>query len=447
MGYASSLLKRDTDVRVKALDAQAMDYTGRDLLSEIERFKPDLVVVEVPTVSFSLTMDLLREAKERVGCKIVVGGLHASGLPRETMENYPFLDYLLTGEYELALPDLLRAEGEGDDLRKVQGLLFRSGGKMHYTFPPSFNVDFDSLPYPDRDELPVECYHDMEVAGKPTVQMLTSRGCPHQCAFCCTTILWPKGAYWQRKAPNVVDEMEYVKETYGAKQVYFDDDIVSMKMLRDLAKEILSRGLDLPWIFMGSIYIDEDTLELVSKAGAIGLKFGVESINPVVLDSVNKKWIEQERVRKFVGLCKKYELWTLGTFIVGLPHDTRESILKTLQFAIDLDLNQAQFYIATPLPGGSFYKEAKEKGWLVAQDWIEFDGNYRSTLSYPWLPKEEIEELIKICKRRWEYSAFKKYARSPRRMFQYIRGRGLRYTLRKVKTLLTSKGHILTPGL
>jgi radical SAM superfamily enzyme YgiQ (UPF0313 family) len=447
LGYASSILKQSNIAEVKAIDAQGLDFNERDFISSVRKFKPDLIIADLPTISFPLMMEILEQIKEELKCLIAVSGIHVCGLPMETMNEYPFIDYVMTGEYELNVIDLVKAIQKGEEPDHVRGLLYKKNGEIKITSPSTFNVPFDSLPYPDRDDLPVTLYHDFEVAGKPTVQMLTSRGCPYQCSFCCTTVYWPGGRYWQRSPENVVNEMEFVKEKYGAKQVYFDDDIVSKQMLRGLSKEILSRGLDLPWTFMGSINLDEEILRLAHRAGAVGLKFGVESINPIVLHNINKRWIQKEKVEKFVRLCKKYDLWTHGTFIVGLPQDTKESILKTLEFAIDLDLDTAQFYIATPLPGSAFYQEAKEKGWLVIEDWTYYDGNNYSTLNYPWLSKEEIEELIKICKREWELSAFKKYMKNPRRVLRYINGRGFGYTLRKVKTLLTSRGHILTAGL
>lgn len=448
LGYASSLLKYKTDFKVKGLDAQARDYNEVDFVKYIRRYKPDLIVADLPTISFPLMMELLKNIKDEIDCKIILSGLHVSGLPIQTMEENPFIDYVLTREYELALPKFIKiVEEEKKDFTEIPNLYFWKGNEIKKTKADTFYVDFDLLPYPDREDLPVEMYHDFEVAGKPTIQMLTSRGCPCQCTFCCTTVYWPNGAYWQRSASNVVDEMEYAKDKYGAKQIYFDDDVVSIKMLNELSKEILDRKLDLPWTFMGNINIPEDTLKLISRAGAIGVKFGVESINTRVLANINKRWVNKEKVERFVELCRRYDLWRHGTFIIGLPQDNRESILKMLQFAIDLDLDTAQFYIATPIPRTKFFELAKKSGWLVGENWLYFDGNNYSNLDYPWLSKEEIEELTKICKREWELSAFKKYIKHPKRIWRYLQGRGLHYTLQKVQTLLTNKGHILTAGL
>ncbi|MCJ7635624.1 B12-binding domain-containing radical SAM protein, partial [Candidatus Bathyarchaeota archaeon] len=358
------------------------------------------------------------------------------------------VDYVLAGEYELALPELLKSDERGSGFDKIQGLYYRHNGEIRQTFPPTFNVPFDSLPYPDRDDLPVKNYHNFEVAGKPTVQMLTSRGCPFQCSFCNSTVYWPGGAYWPRSIPKVVDEMEFVKKKYKAKQIWFDDDIsyTNPERIRSLAEEIMSRKLDLPWAFMGAINLDEESLRIVSKAGAVGVAFGVESVNPDTLKRIHKSWVTPEKTRNFVKTAKKYGLWVHGDFMVGLPFDTRESILAALEFAVDLDLDSAQYYAAQPLPGTPFFWQAKENGWLLPDYMDHYDGNYDTPVNYPWLSKDQILELLVICKRRVEKEQLKHFARSPRRMWRYVRGRGLSYAIRKAKTIISSKDHVYVAG-
>jgi len=442
MGYASSLLKQYTDSKVRACDACALNLNEKDFLAEINRFSPDILVAEPPTISLPLMMELLKEAKGTTGCKLVVVGLHVTGLPNDTMKTYPFIDYAIVGEYESALKELVETEEKGDNSeKKISGIVFRHNGEVSVNSRSNPKIPFDAMPYPDRDDLPVELYHDFEIVGKPTVQMLTSRGCPYQCTFCNTTVFYPGGLYRARAIKNVVDEMEYVVEKYRARQIYFDDDLpfINRSRLQQLVEEILSRNLDIPWGSMGDINIDEESIRLISRAGCVGLKFGVESINSRALKAVNKKFITAEKTRNFVKACKKYRLWTHGTFIIGLPYDTRESILATLKFALELDMDSAQFYIAVPLPGTPFYDFVENNGWLVTKDWTMYDGNNYSVISYPWLSKDEIEELIRFVKGTWEKETIKKFMKSPYRMWRYVRARGLGYTLRKASALLITR--------
>jgi len=357
------------------------------------------------------------------------------------MKEHKVIDFALIGEYELIIKDLLDALEGKKKLKNIPNILYRDNGKVRMTRrskDPFLGIKFDSLPFPDREDLPVEDYHDMEINGSPNAQMLTSRGCPFQCKFCCTTIMWPGGAYWQRSPENVVDEMVYVRKKYKVKSVYFDDDVVFPNMILGISKELKERGLDIPWTFMGSIHISEDVIKKAVDAGCIGLKFGIESINPEALGGINKTWVKREKVKKFVEMCKKYNLFTHGTFIVGLPNDSRKGILETLKFAMELDLDSFQVYAAVPLPGSPFYKEAKKNGWIVNHEWIYFNGDHPN-ISYPWLSKEEIENLFNLWLRMRHLLILKRRLKNPHIMIKNILNTEPKFLMLKVMNFLFSK--------
>lgn len=451
LGYASALLKRETQHQIKAIDAQAEDFNEKDFIREVKKIKPDILVAELPTISFSLCMEILKDLKKQLKFKLILTGLHPSGIPEEVLKKYRFVDLIIKGDYALSLLAYIKACEDKKSINKITSLYYRNGNEITSTPFVSNQIDFDWMPYPDRDDLPIENYHDFEIAGKPTVHMVTSRGCPFTCSYCNARVFWTQGFYWKRSVKNIVDEMEFVKKTYGAKQIYFDDDIMThdRKRMVEFANEILKRKLKLPWTFMGDINIDEDLIKLLVKAGARGLKFGVESINPEVLKDIKKAWISKEKVTKFVKMCKKYNLWVHGDFIVGLPQDRKETIDEMIQFAIDLDLDTAQIYSAQPLPGTPFYYQVKKNGWLVAKSWEEYDGNFVSPVSYPWFTKEEIEEKMRKFKKDWEHAASLQYVKHPGKLIRYVQGRGIGYTIRKIKTVATkwfTKDHIFIAG-
>lgn len=441
MGYASAILKRDTNHEVKALDAQAKIFNDKDLMREIKKYEPDLLIFDLPTVSFSFMKYLMEEIKNDLNCKIAVGGLHVSGLPIESLKENPYIDFVLIGEYELIIKDFVDCINGVKNIKDVPNIFFRKENKIYktkFSKDPFMGISFDSLPYPDREDMPITEYHDMEINGTPGVQMLTSRGCPHQCKFCCSTVYWPCGAYWQRNPINVVNEMEFVKEKYKPKSVYFDDDIVLPNMLRGIASEIKKRKLDLPWTFMGSINIPEKIIEEASKAGCIGLKYGIESINTNVLDAINKKWIKKERVKEFTKLCKKYNLFTHGTFIIGLPQDNKENLLKTLDFVKELDLDSFQIYTMVPLPGSPFYFEAKKNGWIKKDkenEWMYYDGN-SPIMDYPWFPNEEIKEVFDKWIQFRSKLMLKRKLKKPHKLIKNILHTQPQYVMMKVKNIL-----------
>jgi radical SAM superfamily enzyme YgiQ (UPF0313 family) len=422
IGYASSLLKRDTEVKVKALDACALDFDEKDFVDYVKRYRPDLLVVEIPSISFPLMEEVLKNIKEEVECKIAVAGLHVTAFPHQTLERCNFIDYIFIGEYEKTLKELISLMVKGRDKPDdIKGLGFKDGGVLKVNLQRNLS-DLDELPWPDRSDLPVALYHDFEIAGEPTIQMIATRGCPYRCKFCYITILYDKPSYRQRTINDVVDEMAYLKEKLKAKQIYFDDDTlaVNKRYLRELALEILHRRLDIPWAFMGDTTIDYETLKILSKAGCVGIKFGIETFTPEVSKRFSKPFIDMNRVRKFVHYCKELGIWTHATYQIGLPGDTAEGILATLRFALQLNTDSIQVSIATPLPGTMFYKEAKEKKWLITEDYTLYDGARYSVVSYPWLSREDIERLHKLFIDLWRNHVLKRYLREPRRILRKL---------------------------
>jgi len=441
LAYSSALLKRDVDVEVKALDACALDFDEKEFGHYVASFSPDVLVLEVPTVSFPLVMDVVKDVKEDVACKLVVAGPHATVLFEEVMKKYGFIDYCLLGEYEVTLKELTETLRNGKDdyqnLKKIEGLSFRHNGNIVVNRKRNLLKDLDYLPFPDRNELSISDYHDFEIAGKPCAQMLTSRGCPSGCTFCLDRhVMYASPAHRERSSEKVVDEMMLVKEKHGAKQVYFDDETmcISRKHVKSLCDEMIRRRADMPWSCMGDITLDFDTLKLMSDAGCVGVKFGVESVNTKTLNEVKKSFLNLDKVRQFVDWCKKLNLWSHATYTIGLPGDNRDDILNTLKFAVKLDTDSAQFSIATPFPGTPFFEMARENGWLTTFDWTMYDGANFAVLNYPWLKKEEIEALYRgALKKFYKWALLKSFVK-PRKVIKLLRAGSFGYAARKAIT-------------
>jgi radical SAM superfamily enzyme YgiQ (UPF0313 family) len=408
LAYTTALLKQTTDAKVKGLDACALDFDDVEFTDWVMKYKPDLLIVEVPTVSFPLTMKALKHIKSRLpDIKIAVAGGHITALTEDVMKEYTFIDYALLGEYELTAKKLVEAlmKGENtDDLKNINGLAFRKDDQIIFNNKRMLLLNLDELPYPDREDFNIDLYHDFEIAGTPTIQMLSSRGCPYSCIFCLERhVIYASPIYRIRDPIRVVDEMEYVKYKYKAKQVYFDDmnTTLNKKHVAAIAHEIIKRKLDISWACMADINIDRETLKLMAKSGCVGIKFGVESINVNSLKAVNKLFVSQHRVEKFNMLAKELGFFTHATYTIGLPEDTRESILATIKFSMKLDTDSAQFSILTPLPGTPLFNIAKERGWLVTYDWTMYDGANYAVISYPHLSNKEIEALYHLAVNLW----------------------------------------------
>lgn len=444
LGYSSAILKENQDCNVEGFDACALDLDSQEFVRKVESQHPDVLFMDVPTISFPLVMDMLKVLKDSVNCKIVLSGGHVTALADNVMNNYPQVDYCVLGEYEFTLKKLVdQFINKENDLKKIEGLAFRRSGKtiVNQPVPQTFNLD--TLPYPDRDDFPVDHYHDFEIAGRPCVQMLTTRGCPYDCSFCMTIrVLYCDSHNYRKREPDkIVDEMEQVRDKYGAKQIYFDDDTfaVDRKRLNRICKEIISRKLDVPWTAMGDITLDDETLNNVSRAGCVGIKFGVETVNPDVLKGIGKTFINQEKIKNFVKSCKNFGIWSHATYIVGLPEERRDDIEKTIESAKELDTDSVQFAIATPFPGTPFYEKAKAQGWLVTNDWTRYDGANYSVVSYPWLSNTEIEELHKKALKKWYKNTIRKELLHWNRTRLLIKAGSVRYATRKVLSHLNGR--------
>ena len=394
--YSAALMEKE-GIDVNLIDAVALDMDNEEFVKKIEKEDPELLIAETAGLTIKNDLKTLKKIKERVNCKIALTGSHVTVLTRETLKN-DFIDFVLVGEYELTALELSKKFDSPKSYKKILGLAFKTNGKVVINKRRPL-LDIDKLPLPARHFLPMDRYNEGGCAKVPNQQLLSSRGCPFQCIYC----LWPQTLYEHRvrfrNPESVVDEMEMLMEKYKPKELYFDDDSfsISNQHVLGICKEIKKRNLDIPWSCMCHAKIPENVLKEMVDAGLVGVKFGVESASNEVLKK-NKKNLRVEDVVDFVKRVKKHGLRTYGTFMLGMYGDTKETMKKTLELAIKLDLDGFQTAIATPFPGTEFYEICKKNGWLVTNDFSRYDGNKESVVSYPWLSKEEIDKAFMSSK-------------------------------------------------
>ncbi|HPQ39042.1 MAG TPA: radical SAM protein [bacterium] len=384
MAYATSALDRaGHDVRM--LDAVALELSDEETLVEIIQWQPDVVILETSTPSIHSDLSFARQLAGRCDARIVYCGPHATALPGDVLEQAPG-SVVLRGEYDETVVDFVGTLQSGGTLDAVMGIAWRDDeNRVHVNPDRDLIRDLDSRPYPERETLPMEKYTDPACKKFPNVSLLTSRGCPHRCVFCLeSTVFFHSPSFRPRDPGRVVDEMEYVIERFGAREIYFDDSsfTASRSHARAVAEAILSRGISVPWSAMADARVDDDTLRLLHRAGCIGLKFGVETADPEQMTAIRKN-LDLDHVVRFVKTCRKLGIATHGTFMFGLPGETRESLTRTLEYAGMLKCTTSQFSVATPFPGTPFYEQAVQEGWLTTSDWSRWDGAGSPVLEYP----------------------------------------------------------------
>jgi len=331
----------------------------------------------------------------RPGTRIGFVGAHAAVLPTETLKASPAIDWVGRREFDFTC----REVAEGRPLESIAGLSFRRDGRIIHNPERGLIQDMDELPWV------ADVYKQNLDIGKyfigyllhPYLSLYTGRGCPAQCTFC----LWPQTIgghrYRVRSPENVAAEMAYLKRLFPeVKEFFFDDDTFTANLprAREIARRIAPLGLT--WSCNSRANLEYDTIKSFKDSGLRLFLVGYESGNADILQRI-KKGVTLDEMRRFTKACHRAGVVIHGTFILGLPVESRESIERTIQFARELDVFSLQVSLAAPYPGTELYETARQNGWFVKRDkteLVEGGGFQQSTLEYPGLSKEEIFEAV-----------------------------------------------------
>jgi len=422
---------------VAAIDCSVSGLDVEEFVRAVRTQAPDLLVMEISTPTFDLDMATAAALKKELALPIAIVGTHASIYHREILDSYSGVDFVVRGEYEYVVLDLAAALREGRDLETVQGLTFRQNGEVVVNPDRPRVEDLDSMPFPARDHFEWRKYHEPTYFALPWITMITSRGCPYRCTFCS----WPQTMYGHRyrvrSAENVVDEMEYCVERYRPGEIFFDDDTFTIGKTRvmEICREIRDRNLRVVWSCMGRTdTVDDEMLADMFNAGCRKIKFGVETGSKRIMAAI-QKGLDLDKVATAFQMARSVGMEVHGTFMIGLPGETRDTVRETVEFACSIPMDSVQFSIATPFPGTDFYEQCSRKGWLVTEEWENYDGNFGSVVSYPQLSKVEIEELH--CFANQEYETRRKRDPILVRFANEMRRTGLPGALRRATESVT----------
>jgi anaerobic magnesium-protoporphyrin IX monomethyl ester cyclase len=370
----------------------------------VARMGPKLVLIECSTPSIYHDLESARAAKESVEDTFVtLMGSHPTFFHEQILAENPFVDAVCRGEAEMTAKDLALSLAAGDDLSKVQGLTYRSGGEIRVNPPRPLIEDLDSLPFPARHIVRHEGYRAAIYSGDCPTAMVSSRGCPYHCVYC----LWPETLYGHkfraRSAVNVVDEMEHVARDYGVDEIYFDDDCLTLnkKRVLDMCKLLLERGVDVKWIVQARVdTVDREVLAAMKEAGCHYILFGVESGSPQMLE-IMKKRITLDQARQAFKDCRDLGIKTQAFFLFGVPGETEETIEETIEFANEICADSTQFAIAIPHPGTELYETCMKNDWLIFDNWEDFAAE-NSLIETEELTRQDVERArIKAYRRHY----------------------------------------------
>ena len=374
-------------------------------LEDVLKIAGDFELIFIHTSTPSLQNDLrCAEALKQKNPKAEIGfvGPHVTISPAQPLEQSRAIDFVCRGEFDFTCLEL--ADGKPYD--QVNGLSYRmADGSVGHTPNRELLTDADLLP----SVLPV--YHrDLTVENyaigyllHPYVSFYTGRGCPARCTFC----LWPQtigGHRYRAKSPEtVIRELEQGKELFPkVREWFFDDDSFTVDGGRAIEIGKGMKKLDLKWSCNSRANVDYKTLKELGKNNLRLLVAGFESGNQQILDRV-RKGVSLQRARRFMKDCHELGIKVHGTFVIGLPIETRETIEETIRFAQEIDPYTIQISIAAPFPGTELYDQAVKNGWFDNNTLVTGSGVQMSTLCYPDLRIDEIEEAVERMYRRFYF--------------------------------------------
>ena len=413
MAWSKTVLKK-VGIEAHIKDAIAEEMTAGACLDYVNGLKPDLVVIEAFTPSIYADLDFAKTVKEKIGAKVAFCGAHVSALPEEVLKNLQ-VDFILIGEYTYALREICSQIALGkNDFGLIPGIAFRSNGALKINPVSNEAENIDDISFPDLDELPMDKYTEPLSKNFPNAKIVTTKGCPYNCIFCVEPLMYGR-TYRKRSVENVIKEIEMLQEKYGIKEIYFDDAIITIPRAKEIAQEIIKNNITIAWTCWMDWNIPLEDMRLLKKSGCIALKFGVESANAEIMKTIGKT-VYVETVRKAIDNCRKAGILSHGSFMFGLPGETKESLKDTNNLAFSIGMDSCQFSIATPLPGTPFHDMAKKNNWLVAPDWTGYDSLAKSAVSYPGCSKKDIEEAMEEAGRR----KIRQFMKNPMNALRYI---------------------------
>jgi anaerobic magnesium-protoporphyrin IX monomethyl ester cyclase len=372
--------------------------------------RPDWIGITAMTPVVPQALSLVRSCRRLFpDTPIVLGGAHATVLPEDLLRHRE-IDCAVRGEGERTLEELV----EGRPFAEIQGLSWRRGGQVVHNPDRPLLEDLDQLPSPAWRLLPMDRYRPGLGTYRqlPAMSLMSGRGCPNACTYCFNIF----GRRVRRQSPErVIAEIERLSRDYGVRQIQFYDDTFTLQRpwLEAFCEGLLSRLPQVSWTCYGRVdRVDRESLALMARAGCHQICFGVESGDPEVLGTIDKR-IGPVQVRRAVSLARRAGIEPRGTFMFGNQGETEASMRRTLDLALELDLDVALFSVATAYPGTAFHRWARDEGHLVTDDWSHYDRN-STTVRLPTVAPETV----------WDFHtrAYRGFYLRPR----FIARRGLR---------------------
>lgn len=416
IAYIASYL-RDAGFKVGIIDGPAYDLTQEEILDKIKELKPRAIGFSAITSNFHRAIMLAEKVKELFpDILTLVGGHHASILPAEVLKENSCFDISVFGEGEETTLELLkkfkgndydskRFLGNTGSLGRISGIAFRDSGVVKISEPRAPIANLDDLPFPAWDLLPMDRYIPLpnQYLNKPIIHMVAIRGCAFQCSFCSNNHVF--GRKLRAISPRrLVEIIKYAKTKFGTREVSFWDDSMTTnkQWLNSFCEEMMKENMGITWTCYSRVdTVDREALKIMKKAGCWNIFYGFESGNQELLNIIDKN-ITLEDIRNAVKWTKEAGIEVRASFMIALPGETPEMAKKTIDFALSLDIDYAQFSITTPFPRTRLYEDAEKYGTVV-KDFSKYNLWEPVFVPFGYKDKNQIDEIGKLAARRFYF--------------------------------------------
>ncbi|HON56823.1 MAG TPA: radical SAM protein, partial [bacterium] len=433
LAYCSALLKRETTEKIKFFDGCLKKYNISQYFDVLSEFQPDYLVMEPSARTIETDKELMLKVKEKFNTRLIVCGPIATAFPTDVMK---WADFVCIGEYEYSVLDIIKGK------ENINGV-----------YPNSFRdlLDVNSLPFPEDEDV---SRFDYAIPGEPNceyieIQAYASRGCPLKCSFCVCGNLYYKKQNWRpREINSIIEEIKYLKNKYPKMEgIFFDEEIHngSKKFIMELCEALIKNNLHtLKYNAMCCYYnLDEELMRKMQQAGYYKLRIGIETASEKTADGIGMlKKFDLKKLEMVLETAKKIGMKIYGTFTIGALGSTFEEDMKTAELVENFTerglITDAQFSINTPQPGTPFYYWAKKNGYLVSENFVDYDGGNNVVVNRPDYSAEEVKQAFNLILKKYDNGLIK--YRSANLIDKYLKSlQALKLQIEKILIMRSSR--------
>ncbi len=390
--YVAAYYERETGNRPVFIDCPPENVSQEELSRRVKEIQPDMVAMSIMT--FNL-LDALHTArilkKDHPHLKVCLGGPHVNLYPKETLHQ-PEIDYVVFGEGEKIFFHLIQALESGDTLKSIKGLGWKENSEEHINPAETELLDLNELPFPARHLVDVSSYKHIIGEGRQFFTIQATRGCPAACSFCDIR----KTKFRVRSPESVVNEIEQLVEM-GVDDLFFVDDTITIdkKNILEICDLIIKRNIKIHFKISARVdTINKEVIAALKKAGCYRIHYGIESASPKHLKYLQKGQTP-EKIERACKMTRDAGVGFFAYMMIGIPHETKEEMFETVDFAKKLKPDYAQFSICTPYPKVELYYQMLQEGIVPEDYWQEFAENPSADFKIKFWNKDFSEEELR----------------------------------------------------